>query len=166
MRSLVLLTAALLAVSLWPAWAVADATDGGTVELSSRAEIEVRETLEDGSLLVRRQPATQVVPGDEVIFTLSYRNFGDQPAEDIFITNPIPEHMEFQSAAAPPPGARITYSVDGGRSFDELSNLRSRDDQGRARAAVAADCTHIRWTFEEPLRPGAAGSVAYTALLQ
>ncbi len=150
-----------------PALAAADdSLDGGTIELSSTAEIETHETLADGTQVTRRLLATKVIPGDEVIFTLQYRNYGQEPAEDVFITNPIPKHMEFQSADTPPAGARVTYSIDNGRSFGELAALRVPATNGSDRPALASDCTHIRWTFDEPLQPGATGSVAYTALLQ
>jgi uncharacterized repeat protein (TIGR01451 family) len=160
-------TGFLVSLLALPALAAADDNlEGGTIELSSTAEIEIHETLDDGTQVTRRLLATKVIPGDEVIFTLQYRNYGEQPAEDVYITNPIPKHMEFQSADAPPAGATITYSIDDGRSFGELATLRVPAANGNERPAVASDCTHIRWTFDKPLQPGQTGSVAYTALLQ
>lgn len=146
--------------------AAAGDNPNGTIELRSVAEVEIPVVLDDGSRTVERVPATQVVPGDEVIFTLHYRNFGTEPAENVFITNPVPRHMELQAAAATPAGLSVTYSVDGGRSFGSIAQLKKPDSAGGVRPAVPSDCTHIRWTFAEPLEPGATGSVYYTALLQ
>ena len=137
----------------------------GTIELRSEAEVEISVSLDDGTLVNRRVPATKVIPGDEVIFTLHYRNFGTEPAENVFITNPVPQHMELQGAADLPAGLGISYSVDGGRSFGAMSQLKTTDSAGGERPAVPSDCTHLRWTFEKPLEPGAQGSVNYTALL-
>ena len=138
----------------------------GTIELRSEAEVEISVTLDDGSLATQRVPATKVIPGDEVIFTLHYRNFGTEPAEDVFITNPVPQHMDLQGAADLPAGLDIAYSVDGGRIFGPMTQLKITDSEGDERPAVPSDCTHLRWTFEKPLEPGANGSVYYTALLQ
>jgi uncharacterized repeat protein (TIGR01451 family) len=137
----------------------------GTIELRSEAEVEISVTQDDGSQTTQRLPATKVIPGDEVIFTLHYRNYGTEPAEDVFITNPVPQHMELQGPAQLPAGLEITYSVDGGRSFGSMAQLKTTDSAGGERPAVPSDCTHIRWTFHKPLEPGATGSVAYTALL-
>ena len=137
----------------------------GTIELRSEAEVEVSVTLDDGSQAIERMPASKVIPGDEVIFTLHYRNFGTEPAENVFITNPVPQHMELQGSAAIPSGLEITYSVDGGRSFGSMPQLKMTDSAGGERPAAPSDCTHIRWTFHKALEPGATGSVAYTALL-
>ena len=132
--------------------------------LLCEAEVEVSVTQDDGSLTTQRMPATRVIPGDEVIFTLHYRNYGTQPAEDVFITNPVPQHMELQGAGNLPAGLEITYSVDGGRIFGPMMQLKMIDFAGGERPAVPSDCTHIRWTFHKPLEPGATGSVGYTAL--
>lgn len=162
MRKLaLLLVLMLLPVTL----AAAGESTLGTIELRSEAEVEVAVLQEDGSQAIQRVPATKVIPGDEVIFTVHYRNYGKAPAENVFITNPVPQHMELQGAVDLPAGLEITYSVDGGRSFGSLSQLKTIDSAGGERPAVPSDCTHIRWTFHKPLEPGATGSVGYTALL-
>ena len=93
--------------------AAAGATTMGTIELRSEAEVEVSVTQDDGSLTTQRMPATRVIPGDEVIFTLHYRNYGTQPAEDVFITNPVPQHMELQGAGNLPAGLFDQWMADG-----------------------------------------------------
>lgn len=138
---------------------------GGTLVLEAVAEIEVVQEYADGSRTLVRVPAETVVPGDEVVYTLLYDNRGEDPADDVFITNPIPEHMEFRRAADSPPGVEIVYSVDGGEVFAPLSDLRVTDGAGRSRGALPADCTHIRWLFRRPLLPGESGQVSYTTRL-
>ena len=34
--------------------------------------------------------ATTVVPGDSVVYTITFENVGDQAAENVRITNPVP----------------------------------------------------------------------------
>ncbi|MDX2475482.1 MAG: hypothetical protein QNL91_17460, partial [Candidatus Krumholzibacteria bacterium] len=84
--------------------AAALAQSDGTLVLQAVAEMEIVQENPDGTRAVLRVPAETVVPGDEVIYTLVYDNQGTEPADDIFITNPIPEHMEFRRAAANPAG--------------------------------------------------------------
>ena len=146
------------------AMAQTDAT-AGTLVLRAVAELEVTLENPDGTRVVRRVPAETVVPGDEVIYTLVYDNRSAAPADEVFITNPIPEHMEFQSAAASPAGLETIYSVDGGRVFGPLSELTVADGAGRNRQALPRDCTHIRWQFHRPLAPGETGQVSYTTRL-
>ena len=105
----------------------------GTIELRSEAEVEVSLTLEDGTQAIRRVPATKVIPGDEVIFTLHYHNYGTKPAEEVFLTNPIPQHMQLKGAPDLPAGPAITYSIDGGLSYGSMSQLKVIDSDGKER---------------------------------
>ncbi|MCP4573752.1 MAG: DUF11 domain-containing protein [bacterium] len=138
----------------------------GAVELQSLAEIETVVEHDDGSVTVQREPASKVVPGDEVFYTMRYLNGGADAAEDVVITNPIPEQMMLMRTGALAPGQRLVFSVDGGHVFDNLAQLRVTDSTGRSRPATAADCTHLRWVFERALEPGETGVVGYVAQLQ
>lgn len=135
------------------------------VELQSTAEIEKVAQEADGSVVTSRAPAVKVVPGDEVFYTVHYRNTGSGPVDDVVITNPVPEHMHLLRTAGLRPGCTLVFSVDDGQSFDALSRLQITDANGRPRPATAADCTHLRWVFERQLEPGEAGAVSYVAQL-
>ena len=100
-----------------------------------------------------------------MIYTVQYTNSGDDPASDVVITNPVPEHMTCMGIEEIEL-ARITVSVDGGETFDLPENLTVVEADGTERPAETADVTHIRWSFTEPLPPGAAGAVAFRAVLQ
>lgn len=143
----------------------ARAQDAGTLVLRAVAEVEVVVENPDGTRTVRREPAATVVPGDEVVYVLEYDNRGEEPADDVFITNPIPEHMEFRHAGDSPAWVETVLSVDGGSVFAPLSELTVTDGAGRSRPAVPADCTHIRWNFRRSLAPGESGRVSYTTRL-
>ncbi len=141
------------------------AQSDGTFVLQAMAEVEIVQENPDGTRAVLRVPAETVVPGDEVIYTLTYDNQGAEPADDIFITNPIPEHMEFRRAAANPAGLETVFSVDGGHVFGPLSDLTVSDSAGQIRQATPQDCTHIQWQFHRSLAPGETGQVSYTTRL-
>ena len=110
---------------------VATAQTAGNLVLNAVAEVEIEQAGTDGGREVVRIPAQTVVPGDEVIYTLTYDNQGGEPADDIFITNPIPEHMELRHAASNPAWLETVYSVDGGQVFGPLSELTVTDSAGQ-----------------------------------
>jgi uncharacterized repeat protein (TIGR01451 family) len=136
------------------------------VELNTMALTEVTTTNEAGQEVTTRVQAGKVVPGDEVIYTINFVNRGTEPAADVVITNPIPEHMVFTQVEESPRAAAVSMSADGGVRYDSPRNLKITDAKGQSRPAKAADFTHVRWTFQEPLEPGAEGSVSFRAQLQ
>ena len=136
------------------------------VVLEAAALSEVTTTNEAGQEVTTLMPAGKVVPGDEVIYTITYANSGTEPAADVVITNPIPDHMVFTEVEASPSGASVSVSADGGSNYGTPRNLTVTDAMGQTRPATAADYTHVRWTFEESLDPGAEGSVSFRAQLQ
>jgi uncharacterized repeat protein (TIGR01451 family) len=138
----------------------------GFIELRSLAEIETEEFNEEGKKEIRRVPASKVLPGTEVIFTTCYENIGTEAVEHTVITNPVPEHMTYKDDSGRGAGARITFSVDGGKTYDSPDALFIVDADGRTYPALSTNYTHIRWTFEDPLAPGEKGEVSFTAILK
>jgi uncharacterized repeat protein (TIGR01451 family) len=136
------------------------------VELNTVALTEITTTNEAGQEVTTLVPADKVVPGDEVIYTISFVNHGTEPASDVVITNPIPEHMVFTKVEDSPRAATVSLSADGGERYDAPRNLTVTDAKGQPRPAQASDFTHVRWILQEPLEPGAAGSVSFRAQLQ
>ncbi len=136
------------------------------VELNTEARTEIITTNEMGQEVTTRVPAGKVVPGDEVIYTIHFVNSGTEPASDVVITNPIPDHMVFTKVEESPSGAKVSISADGGSRYDAPRNLTVTDAKGQTRPAKASDFTHVRWTFQNPLEPGAEGSVSFRAQLQ
>ncbi|NNE44095.1 MAG: DUF11 domain-containing protein [Gemmatimonadetes bacterium] len=136
------------------------------VEILVKAEKEIELISPEGVAVTERVEADRVIPGDEVIYTIAYTNRSEEPAENVRITNPIPEHLIFtqvdESGSAK---TAVTYSVDGVH-YDAPENLTIVDALGNARRAEATDFTHVRWTILEPLSPGEAGTVGFRAELQ
>jgi uncharacterized repeat protein (TIGR01451 family) len=138
----------------------------GSIELRMIAEQEVEVTSAEGEKEVKRMPAAVVVPGDEVIYTISYRNVGEDTADSVVITNPVPTHMLYKDGSAGGEGTVITFSVDDGKTYDVPGNLKVLDADGKERSAVASDYTHIRWTLEKSVSPEAVGYVSFRAILE
>jgi len=141
------------------------AADKKGVELKSTAEVDIMvKNDKGGSEVIRVEAASaHVAPGDTVIFSTHYAYYGEQPATDVVINNPLPEHMLYLDGTAEGKGTRIEFSVDKGQTFAAANKLTIKDKEGKERPATAADYTHIRWTIEGALQNGAKGSVSFKA---
>ncbi len=136
------------------------------IQLKSVAEVESVTVDKDGKKTVHRVQATNVMTGQEVIFTTYYENVSNEVAENSVIVNPIPANMVYEENSAMGAGTQITFSIDGGNTYDIPSRLFVFDAAGRKFPVQPGDYTHIRWTFEAPLPPGAKGKVSYRAILK
>jgi uncharacterized repeat protein (TIGR01451 family) len=124
---------------------VQTSTDSGPASTVGRAPVEL-------------VPADKVVPGDRVIYTLEVRNGAQAALDAPSFSYPIPEHMRYIADSAVGPGAVVSYSVDGGRTFARAEDLKVKGPDGKLRAAVGADYTDIHWQLKNRLK---ANSVAF-----
>jgi uncharacterized repeat protein (TIGR01451 family) len=138
----------------------------GSLELSSQAYQQIEITGADGQKQTQTVPATQVAPGAEVFYVIRYRNTGSAPADKVVITNPVPPELEYRADSAFGAGTLITVSVDGGKTYGQLADLKVPVAGARPRAAQPADVTHLRWTLQFAVAPGAEGQVTYRARLK
>jgi uncharacterized repeat protein (TIGR01451 family) len=136
-----------------------------TIDVKAIAEVEVK-VQQDGQDAVVLAPADRVVPGDAVIYTLEIRNRGATDAVSPMIVHPVPTHMIYVADTATGPGAEVTYSVDGGSSFDRPENLRVRGTDGHPRRAIASDYTHIRWNLRVTLKPKSVAYARFRAVVK
>jgi uncharacterized repeat protein (TIGR01451 family) len=129
------------------------------------AEVESKRT-EAGREVVKLVPADRVVPGDQVIYTVQVRNAGAAAVESPTVTEALPEHTRYIADSAVGPGAAVSYSVDGGRTFDLVENLSVQGPDGHPRPAVAADITHIRWQLKNSLKSNSVAFVRFRAVVK
>ncbi len=108
--------------------------------------------------------ADTVVPGDDVVYTITFTNISSEAAENIVITNPISENLTYVQGSAFGPGTVIEFSVDNGKSFAPPEKLLVATN-GDSRPAQAEDFTHVRWTMQNELRAGAQGTARFKARL-
>jgi uncharacterized repeat protein (TIGR01451 family) len=135
------------------------------IRLKAVAEIEVPVVNDKGETELKRVPAAKVVPGTEVIYTITVSNVGDESANSVVVTDPIPENTTYVDRSAFGAGTKITYSVDGGKSYDLAGKLKVKDAAGNLRAATASDYTHIRWLLNFTLKPKDVAPVWFKARL-
>jgi uncharacterized repeat protein (TIGR01451 family) len=152
-RGLWLLVLACLASPL----CVADPSRPATPDVKATAAVR------QGRALV---PADRVVPGDEVFYTLEIRNTGSRPLPPPTVDFAIPEHMRYIANSAVGAGAEVSYSVDGGHTFDRPENLIVVASGRDSHLATPADYTHIRWRLKHALQAKALALARFRAVVK
>lgn len=99
-----------------------------------------------------------VVPGDTLVFTTSYRNEGASTVNNFVIVNPVPADLVLTDEAA----STTEVSVDGGKNWGRLADLKIVKEDGQERPATIEDITHMRWVFAS-VAPSATGEVKFSA---
>ena len=127
-----------------------------------KEQVEVDEAGNEKTVLV---DADKVVPGEHIVYTITFQNIGDEPAQNVVITNPIDANLTYIEGSAFGPGTDIQFSVDGGKTFAGRDALTVIED-GNERPAEAKDITHIRWVMQEDLAAGAQGNARFAAILK
>jgi uncharacterized repeat protein (TIGR01451 family) len=130
------------------------------VTLASDVFVERVERDANGRATTVLEPPKAVAPGDRLLFVLSYRNRGAEPATDFVVTNPVPDAVAFAGAD----GTEPDVSVDWGRSWGPLSSLTVKRRDGSTRPAEAGDVTHVRWSIREAIAAGATGKLSFRAV--
>lgn len=151
-------TAAMIAMA-GPALAAAQSAPS---PVTLKGDVMLEKTVtENGVSKVELAEPKVVIPGDRLLFTTRYRNEGAQAVTNFVVTNPLPSAVALSGADAP--GTEV--SVDGGKTWGQLGALTIAGSEGTARAATAADVTHIRWTIPA-IAPGASGEVQYHGIVR
>ena len=135
----------------------------GCIVLKSTAEIEKEVVDDKGEKSRVLVPAGKVIPGTEVVWTVTANNTCKQPSDKVTISNPVPEHMTLVPNSAFGAGSDISYSLDG-QKFAPAGQLTVREN-GADRAARADEYKHIRWVFKNPVQPGASAVARFRAVL-
>ena len=135
------------------------------VEVKTVAEHDVS-TVSNGKKQVRRVPVDKAVPGEEIIYTTTFKNQTGKPAGNIAITNPVPNDSIYKVGSAVGVNTVIAFSVDGGKIYAAPDQLTVKTKEGAARPAQPADYTHIRWTYKGELGAGKSGSVSFRAIIK
>lgn len=120
------------------------------IQLEMRVEKEVV-VLESGKEITRRVEVKTIESGNEIIYTIRYRNSGDETATNVVLNNPVPKDTVYVPGSATGSGTEITFSIDGGESYKKPSLLTYEVDtaEGKVgRKATPERYTHIRWVVE------------------
>jgi uncharacterized repeat protein (TIGR01451 family) len=137
----------------------------GTVDVRTVVQKEEVTVNEDGETVRKLVDADVVVPGETVFYTITFRNVGTEPADNVVITNPIADSLVYIDGSAFGPGTDIQFSVDGGQTFARVDGLTVVED-GVERKATTSDYTHVRWVMNNDLEAGAQAVARFAAVLE
>lgn len=122
--------------------------------------------VENGEKKTKLVAADKILPGEEVLYLLSFSNEGDESASGLEINNPIPANTWYRQGSAFGAGTEISVSVNDGKQYGQLSKLSVPLANGEERPATFKDVTHVRWAVNYALQPGKTGTVSYRAVVQ
>ncbi|MDB9376134.1 hypothetical protein [Nodularia sphaerocarpa] len=132
--------------------AIAQNAAKGQVQLRLEAEKQIITQDQQGKQVKQWQPLqgkVTVKPGDVLRYTISGENTSDRPVKNLTLNQPIPQGMVYVLKSAKVDvnkNSKITYSIDGGRSFVENPTVKVTLPNGNVenQPAPASAYTHIR----------------------
>lgn len=128
----------------------------------SRAIFVERTVDAGGQRRIVLEPPHRIASGDRLVFVVDYRNRGSAPAADFIVTNPLPATVAYQSSV----GRAAIVSIDRGRSWGRLADLRVRDEDGALRHARPEDVTHVRWALPAAIPAGQGGTLSFRGVVR
>ena len=140
------------------------ADDAQSLEVVTVVQKEEVIVNDDGESEARLVAAETVVPGERVFFTTTFTNRGEDPADNVVITNPIAAELTYVNGSAFAPGMELQFSVDGGATFAGAADLTVTEGE-ETRPAGPEDYTHIRWVLQNALDTGSQGVARFAAIL-
>ena len=156
-----LLAVGLLALAMGQ---VATADEPGHLNVKTVVQKEEVVVDDAGERRTRLVDADTVIPGERVVYTITFRNIGAEPADNVVITNPISQALTYIDGSAFGPGMAIEFSVDGGVTYAAAADLVV-SEAGVDRPARPDDFTHVRWVMQTELAAGAQGMARFAAVL-
>lgn len=103
----------------------------------------------------RLEPASRLARGDRVVTVVRWYRMGGDGG--FVITNPLPASLAYEESASD----FQEVSVDGGRTWGHLENLRIG-----ARDATPEDVTHVRWRIPASSAARGRGEIVYAGTVR
>ncbi|MCC5629381.1 DUF11 domain-containing protein [Nostoc sphaeroides CHAB 2801] len=122
----------------------------GQLQLRLEAEKQVVAQDQQGKQSKKWEPLkgqAVVRPGDVLRYTLTSENKSDRPVKNLVLNQPIPKGMVYVlKSVFAANNTKVTYSIDGGRSFVENPTVKVTLPDGKVetKPAPANVYTHIR----------------------
>ncbi len=121
------------------------------VVINSFAFVE-KVKVDNGKEVKILEKATNVIPGETVIFKNVVENKNTTPAKDIVVNNQVPKEISFAGAfSSDDKNTQYEYSVDG-VTFNKSEKLMIKDKEtGNMRNARPEEYTHVRWIYNQSI---------------
>lgn len=109
-----------------------------------------------------------LLPGDVVLYRLTFTNTTDVPVRSVEFKDPLPAGLRYVSgsATADREDVSVAYSIDGGVTYSAQPMIEQVVDGTRVtRPAPPEIYTHIRWVVSGWVQPGAQVVAEFRAQL-
>lgn len=110
----------------------------------------------------------ELMPGDVVRYRLTFTNVTSGPVRNVVFDNPLPEGLRYQggTATVDRPQVSIQYSINGGTTYSAQPMIEVEVEGKRVQRPAPPDMyTHIRWSVQGSVLPGAAVHAEFRAHL-
>lgn len=142
------------------AFSFASVAEDGVIKFTNTVKKQVVEKNDKGEEIIRYVEPTLNIPGNTMMYTITFENISNQPVGGIIINDPLPNNSRYLEGTATGENTDITFSADG-IYFDVPENIKVKDKTGRVWTASADKYTHIRWVYRKNLEPGEIGTVTF-----
>jgi uncharacterized repeat protein (TIGR01451 family) len=104
-----------------------------------------------------------VNPGDILRYNLVGQNNGNGPAKNLVLTQPIPKGTVYILKSATANGAKLSFSIDGGKTFSPNPVVAVKLPNGKVeqRPAPASMYSIARWDFNQPVNAKSSVKLSY-----
>ena len=109
-----------------------------------------------------------VLPGDVVLYRLTFTNTADVPVRAVELKDPLPAGLRYVTgtATADREDVAVAYSIDGGLTYSAQPMIETMENGRRVeRPAPPELFTHIRWIVGGWVEPGAQVVAEFRAQL-
>jgi uncharacterized repeat protein (TIGR01451 family) len=127
-------------------------------------KVELAATVERDNNLVPVEKANLVKQGETLDWTITSENSGQAAAQDYKAVGRIPAGTSFVAGSAKVDGgAKVVYSLDGGKSFSAAPTIPERQADGSSKQVPApvSMYTNVRYEWADPLAPGGRVTASY-----
>lgn len=118
--------------------------------------VQLSGSVRRGQETISLDKAGQLSPGEVLRWTISSQNNGNEAASGYQTTGVIPRGTVFVAGSAGGDGgARVTYSIDAGKSYHEKPLIEERQPDGTMKKVPAPVTlyTNVRYEWKDPLAP-------------
>ncbi len=114
-------------------------------------------------------PADNARPQDVIEYRLIYKNTGDEPIQNVLITDPVPIGTRLVHPSSQIKAGRVEFSIDGGKNFQAWPILIKKTGADGRETVVEATpdmVTHIRWALNQAIQPDAGITLTYRTVIK
>lgn len=129
------------------------------VELTQTVEKYVV-VIENGIEITKRELATEVLPGSTLIFTMTYKNSGDEVATQVAIDSPVPSGTTYVLGSAVGDGTEVLVKLSNDTEYVSEANAKVTLQDGEKSPVIASDISALRWVVAD-IQPATSGKVTF-----